>query len=163
MAGDKRGIIDLVLGFWIISLCSAFLVQTGFSKGKASALEIPRPTPIPTPLPTVRPRPIPPSPIPSPHRVHPMWVGQGDVVSRDDEFVCRVLCKEEWFGKSFEILQATRGGEDWVSLEGQKAVCTPESDDQGIRALVAGRWATPADSPEQALCFLVISEIRHSQ
>lgn len=134
--------------------------QIGSAKFSAAADDLPRPLPRSSPHPTVSPRPTPPRPLPVINPMQPMWLGQGEVIESEGEYACRVICEANWRHKTLEVIQVTRGAEAWVSLGGFATACSNSSEDRGLWSLTAGRWSTPADSPEQSLCFMVISETR---
>jgi len=130
-----------------------------FSFRKVSAAVDALPRPFPTVTATRRPPALQPISVSRP--ALPMWIGQGELHPHMDEFVCRVRCERNWLGYDLEILQATRGAEDWVSFEGEAVRCFEEEANSQQWFLHAGLWMTSADSPEDNLCFLVLTASRH--
>lgn len=128
-------------------------------EGGRSAV-LPRVTPAPTssPRPQPSPRPTPPAPLPQVAATDKIWVVEGELEAHEDAFSCRVACRPAWDGRVFEILQATRGAEDWISLQDSMAGCTSETGGLVRKFLRGGSWQTPPDTPEAALCFLVIRQ-----
>jgi len=118
------------------------------------------PTPPSPPRPQPSPRPTPPAPLPRVGTPDNVWVVEGESEAHEDSFSCRVACRPAWNGRVFEILQATRGAEDWISLQDTFAGCTAESTSFRGQFLRGGHWRTPPDTPEAALCFLVIRQHR---
>jgi hypothetical protein len=118
----------------------------------------PRASPSPVPSPSVTPRPRPtaaPVPLPVVLTDEKIWVAQGELYSIQNSYVCRAACRKAWEGKSFEVLQATRGTEDWSPQQDLFVRCR---NDFEISYLSGGLWHTPPDTPESSLCFLVIRQ-----
>ncbi len=117
---------------------------------------------LPWPSPTVTPTKRPPSlqPIAVARPARPMWIAQGEILAHDEKYVCRVRCEQGWLGFELDVLQATRGAEDWMSFEGEKVRCLEEGEGSGQWYMHAGRWLTASYSPEDMLCFLVLTESR---
>jgi len=163
---------------------SSFLSAQTSEDGRSPSPSLPRPVPSPTPLPTV-PLPTRPVTFPSVTPQDQMWVLSGDLQLRDSihsndaetlidqsdsendslnvaksSYTCRVVCKKEWGDLSFEILQSTRGGEDWTLHQNHLSRCVSDDVRPSETYLTGGHWRTPAQSPEDTLCFLVVRRSR---
>ena len=153
LGGDQmlRKICDC--GFLVLACIT--LVSVGFKQVNAAPGAIPRPGPSPNPS---QPKPQVPTPIPSPDPQQPIWVVKGEVQNVAGEYVCQIRCKEHWRGEEMQILQSTRGGEDWKSGDGEMSTCMVYGGQHPSLILHGGHWDSPPDTPEDSLCFLVLSE-----
>jgi hypothetical protein len=114
--------------------------------------------PRPSPGPAVTPRPrgtSVPVALPNISSDEKIWVAQGELQASRNSFACRAMCKPSWEGKIFEILQVTRGTEDWMSQQDVFARCHKDTESS---YLVGGLWHTPPETPESSLCFIVIRQ-----
>lgn len=118
---------------------------------------------LPWPSPTVAPTPrqpgLQPISVARPSRL--MWIAQGEIQFYENAYVCRVRCERSWLGFDLDVLQATRGTEDWLSFEEVRVRCLEEGEGTAKWYLHAGRWPTGSHSPEESLCFVVLSDSRH--
>lgn len=160
MVPHKRYFLKLFFDGIFVLLPLLTCVQLGFKSVNASVDILPRPAPTPPPSPSVTPRPAPARPISVTRPARPMWLTKGEIYAYKDEYVCRVRCEKKWQYLDLEALQATRGGEDWVSFEGDRVSCEPDLSEPSQWVLYAGHWATAANTPEDLLCFLVMTESR---
>lgn len=88
-----------------------------------------------------------------------IWVAQGELYHQEDFYTCRVTCRAEWEQSEIGILQATRGSEDWLIQDDKAVKCHLGHRDSSVKYLYGGAWQTPAGSPEESLCFLVIKDL----
>lgn len=153
----KTKTISFLKNSLFVCLMPFFGLYFGFRNVSAAVDVLPWPSP--TASPTKRPPTLQPIAVQRPTR--PMWMGQGELLAHDDEFVCRVRCERSWVGFDIEVLQATRGAEDWTSFEGERIRCQEEGENSGRWYLHAGRWSTASHLPEDTLCFLVLTGSRH--
>jgi hypothetical protein len=108
------------------------------------------------PAATPRPRRTPaPAPLPALDADEKIWVAKGEVVESGNFFVCRAVCRPPWEGRVFDILQATRGTEDWIPQNDHFVRCIRSHENSH---LIGGLWQTPSENPETSLCFLVIRQ-----
>lgn len=120
---------------------------------------LPQPTTPPvTPTPH-SPRPTPPVPLPFIQPSDKIWIVQGEVHPEQDHFTCRTPCRSAWQGDDFEIIQTTRGSEEWTSHQNEFAQCKSESELSAKKFLSGGSWSTAPASPDEMLCFLVIKQV----
>lgn len=162
--GMKKSLGLAAAIFWTgITLCclAALPHLRDEASAKDSSLSLPRVTPTPqrTPQP-VRPRRTPPpTPLPNIQTPDKIWVVQGEIQQSQDVFVCRAECKSGWSGLTFEVLQTTRGSEDWRLHSGELSECFDSVHDSGKKYLSGGSWQTPPTNPEESLCFLVVRQV----
>jgi hypothetical protein len=162
MASKKSHFLKLFFDGVVVFLLLLTCVHLGFKRVNASVDVLPRPksTATPTPLPSATPRPAPARPISVTRPSRPMWLTQGEIHAHEGEYVCKVKCEKNWQDLDLEVLQATRGGEDWVSFEGKPVNCRADMSEPPQWVLHAGHWTTPGNAPEDSLCFLVMTESR---
>ncbi|NBX18473.1 MAG: hypothetical protein EBR09_14040 [Proteobacteria bacterium] len=96
-----------------------------------------------------------PAPLPALDADEKIWVAKGEVVGSGNFFVCRAVCRPPWEGRVFDILQATRGTEDWIPQNDHFVRCIRNNENSH---LTGGLWQTPPENPETSLCFLVIRQ-----
>lgn len=104
-------------------------------------------------------KPVRPAPLPFVKPSDKIWVLQGDVVADQNTWYCRASCRSDWEKRTFEVLQFTRGAEDWSSSADEVSACRMRPGSTGKVFLEGGEWRVPPAQPDDSLCFLVIREI----
>jgi hypothetical protein len=160
----KKGLGLAATIFWagLALFCLAALLHLrDEAAAKDSLLTLPSVTPTPrrTPQPARPRRTPPPTPLPNFQTPDKIWVVQGEIHQSQDVFVCRAECRSNWGGLTFEVLQTTRGSEDWRWNSGELSKCFDSSQDTEKLFLSGGSWQTPPVNPEESLCFLVVRQV----
>lgn len=150
---------DITLFFLALSLMVCVFRSRVEASTKSTSSISPKSETAPTPRSTPTPRPTHPAPLPQTQPTDKVWIVQGEIYRHNETYTCRTRCKDSWDGRSFELLQSTRGSEDWITHQNETVRCHSESSHPSNHFLVGGSWYTPASTPDEILCFLVIKEI----
>lgn len=154
---------EITLCFLVLSLMVCVFRSRVEASTESSSSANPNAFVAPTPRSTPTPRPTHPAPLPQTQPTDKVWIVQGEIYRHHDSYSCRTRCKDSWDGRQFELLQSTRGSEDWMTHQNETVRCHSESRHPSNQFLVGGVWHTPASTPDEILCFLVIKEISDVQ
>ncbi|MEN9825694.1 MAG: hypothetical protein RI953_1439 [Pseudomonadota bacterium] len=150
----QRKFFDLSLLLMLLGLMLV-LVKRRVEASTESRFENLKPTPTPK-QPRTPPRP---SPLPFINPTDKIWITQGEMLPGNSGYFCRVACRGGWEKKTFEVLQSTRGAEDWNTHHDEISVCSRVPAGGANPYLDGGLWLNPPALPDESLCFLVIREI----
>lgn len=157
----RKNIFDFII--IIIMICALICLFRPQVRASQQGVEPPADnfsetqTPTVTPTPST-PRSAPPPPLPFIQPSDKMWIVQGEVYQSQDFFSCRITCRSTWQGISFEILQTTRGSEEWTPHQDEVVRCQTDSSGTIKKFISGGHWNTAPITPDETLCFLVIRQ-----